>query len=62
MSGPKFVDFDVIIKADGTLVNDVTAREDGANCQVIRKIAQKMGTIISDETTGPLCDPQTERS
>jgi hypothetical protein len=60
MSEQKYVDFDAIIRADGTLVSDVKAREEGANCDVIRKIAQKMGTIVGDETTGPLCDPVRE--
>ncbi len=62
MSEQRYVDFDIIIKQDGTVVGDVTAREDGANCAVIRKVMQRVGTITSDETTGPLCDPQTERS
>jgi hypothetical protein len=60
MSTAKFIEFEVIIKDDGTLVHDVTAREEGANCNAVRKIAQKMGNIILDETTGPFCDKQNE--
>jgi hypothetical protein len=62
MSQTKFVDFDTFINVDGTVVGDVTAREEGANCQVIRKVLQKVGQVVSDETTGPLCDPVTERN
>jgi hypothetical protein len=59
---PQFIDFDVIIKADGTVVHDVTGRQEGADCRVVKKIAQRMGTVTSDETTGPFCDTQRETS
>jgi hypothetical protein len=59
---PKFIEFEYIIKPDGSGTADVKAREEGANCNAVRKIVQKMGTITSDETTGPLCDPVTERT
>jgi hypothetical protein len=58
----KFIEFDMIIGLDGSVVGDVTARETGANCNSIRKVMQKVGTITKDETTGPLCDPVTERT
>lgn len=58
----KYVDFEVIIDKEGSAVADVTAREKGANCAVIRGVMQRMGKITSDETTGPLCDPVTEQA
>jgi hypothetical protein len=58
----KFIDFEVTIKTDGTVVHNVTTRQEGADCRAIKRITQRMGQEISDETTGPFCDKQNERS
>jgi hypothetical protein len=57
----KFIEFDVIIKGDGTVVHNVTNRQEGADCRAIKRITQRMGQEVSDETTGPFCDRQNER-
>jgi hypothetical protein len=58
----KTIDFDVIIKEDGSVVHDVQGRSEGADCRVVKKIAQRMGQITKDEQTGPFCDKQNERT
>ena len=60
-AGAKFIEFDVIIKGDGTVVHNVTGRQEGADCRAVKRITQRMGTQVSDETTGPFCDKQNER-
>lgn len=56
MAGTKWVEYDLHIDLDGTCVTEVTAKETGANCAVVRSFASGLGKIIQDETTGPLCD------
>lgn len=58
----KAIEFDVVIKQDGTVVHAVTGRTEGADCRAIKKITQRMGQEIKDETTGPFCDKQNERN
>jgi hypothetical protein len=57
----KFIEFDMIIREDGTILSEVTHREEGAECQAMTRLVQQMGTVVSDEITGPLCDKQHER-
>lgn len=58
----KTIEFDVIIQKDGRLIHDVTGRQEGADCRAVAKIAQRMGQVEKDETTGPFCDVQRERA
>ena len=58
----KSIEFDVVIKADGTVVHDVTNRSEGADCRVVSRIAERMGKVTDEEQTGPFCDVQTERN
>jgi phage-related baseplate assembly protein len=60
---PKAIEFDVIIKGNGELVSNVTARlGEGADCREVKKVIQRVGTIVKEEQTGPFCDKVTERS
>lgn len=55
------LEFDVRIKTDGKVVHEVTNRN-GQDCRKIEKIVQRMGKVVSDETTGPFCDKVNETS
>ena len=47
--------FKWIVKADGKVVTEVIDRE-GQLCSDMLKVTQNLGTMISDEHTGPECD------
>jgi hypothetical protein len=41
-----------IIKKDGTIIVEVLDRE-GEDCREVRKMAERLGKIVSEEITGP---------
>ena len=47
--------FKFIVKTDGKIVTEVLDRE-GQQCSDILKVTQSLGTMLSDEHTGPECD------
>ena len=53
----------MIVKAtfrkDGTTVTEVVDRQEHL-CSSVYSITNKVGSQLSDEETGPDCDPQTE--
>lgn len=44
-----------IIRKDGTHTVEVLDRQ-GENCNTVLTQAQRMGTVLSDEVTGPDCE------
>ena len=62
MATPKWVEFDLHIDLDGKIVHEDTSKEEGADCRVVTKYAAGFGSVVSDETTGPFCDKQNERT
>lgn len=48
------MEFLVCINPNGSRTHEVTQREEGENCQMIRQF--DVGVVVSDEQTGPDCD------
>lgn len=46
----------VKITKDGVIKLIVQVREDGENCEEVRKLTETIGPQISEERTGPDCD------
>ena len=58
-----FMKWNVIIKGDGTFVEQVVERSEGVDCKELLKVSEQMGVRKSEEVTGPDKDePVTEIS
>lgn len=49
----------VLIKADGTIVNEVVDRQNHL-CSTVYQVTRSLGKQLSDEDTGPECDTAQE--